>query len=111
MPELIEDASIELTGPFRVLIDRLMDQLKELGCVDELDANIKEWHRASARSVISAAKRKKDKVEGWLSRLIERRNVNVAALALANKNARIVWALLAPDREFRADYTSAAAAA
>ncbi|MFM8898754.1 MAG: IS110 family transposase, partial [Burkholderiales bacterium] len=48
---------------------------------------------------------------GWLGKLLERRNINVAAVALANKNARIVWALLARDREFRSDYTSAAAAA
>ena len=36
---------------------------------------------------------------------------NVAAVALANKNARVVWALLANDREFRSDYTPAVAAA
>jgi transposase len=185
VPELIADASNELTGSFRVLIDKLMEHLKELDRqVDEFEAKIKEWHRASdasrklekvpgigaitasaliatigdatnfdngrqlaawlgsvpkqhssagknvllgiskrgdtylrtllihgARSVIYAAQRKKDKVEGWLGRLLERKNVNVAAVALANKNARIVWALLAKDREFRADYTSAAAAA
>jgi transposase len=185
VPELIEDASNELTGSFRLLIDRLMDHLKELDKqVDELDAKIKEWHRASeasrklekipgigpvtasaliatigdaknfdngrqmaawlglvpkqhssggknvllgiskrgdtylrtllihgARAVIYAAQRKKDKVEGWLGKLLERRNINVAAVALANKNARTVWALLARDREFRSGYTSAAAAA
>ena len=32
-------------------------------------------------------------------------------VALANKNARIVWALLANNREFRSDYTPAVAAA
>ena len=31
----------------------------------------------------------------------------MAAVALANKNARIVWALLAHDREFRPDYAPA----
>lgn len=40
---------------------------------------------------------------------VARRDVNVAALALANKNARIVWALLARDREFLPDGTPAAA--
>lgn len=30
----------------------------------------------------------------WLQRLCARRNANIAAVALANKNARIVWALL-----------------
>lgn len=37
-----------------------------------------------------------------------RRNKNVAAVALANKNARIVWALLAHDRDYSVDYGSAA---
>jgi transposase len=42
---------------------------------------------------------------------MERRNTNVAAIALANKNARTVWALLAHDREFRPDYSPSAMAA
>ncbi len=40
--------------------------------------------------------------------LAERRNPNIAAVALANKNARIVWALLAHGRSFQADYHDAA---
>ena len=36
-----------------------------------------------------------------MRKLLERRHLNVAAVALANKNARIVWAMLAHDREFR----------
>lgn len=59
-----------------------------------------------ARAVIRQAERKHD-AQGWLQRLIGRRNKNVAAVALANKNARIVWALLALDREFRSDYAAA----
>jgi transposase len=43
--------------------------------------------------------------------LIKRRNQNVAAVALANKIARIVWTLWAHDTEFRAEYTPAIAAA
>lgn len=56
-----------------------------------------------ARAVIIAAQ-KKATVGGWLNALLLRRNPNVAAVALANKNARIVWALLAHECEFRADY-------
>ena len=41
---------------------------------------------------------------GWLQRLLARRNIHVAAVALANKNARIAWALLAKDREYRPGY-------
>lgn len=33
-----------------------------------------------------------------------RRNSNVAAVVLANKNARLVWALLAHDREYEPSY-------
>ncbi len=32
--------------------------------------------------------------EGWLATLLERRPTMVAAIAQANKTARIVWALL-----------------
>ena len=45
--------------------------------------------------------RRVDATDGWLKRLLGRRNQNVAAMALANKNARVVWALLARDRAFR----------
>ncbi len=59
-----------------------------------------------ARSVILAMQRKPQK-DDWLHQLLQRRNPNVAAVALANKNARIAWAMLAHDRNFRADHTSA----
>lgn len=63
-----------------------------------------------ARAVIRFAE-KKAEPDSWLRKLMARRNKNVAAVALANKNARIVWALLAKDRMFRPDYTPAAKAA
>ena len=63
-----------------------------------------------ARSVIHWESRKPDSCS-WVSGVLRRRNKNVAAVALANKNARIVWALLAHDREFRPDYVSTKAAA
>ncbi len=41
----------------------------------------------------------------WLTRLLARRNKNIAAVALANKNARTAWALLAhPERNYAAGY-------
>jgi transposase len=58
-----------------------------------------------ARAVIRQATRKTD--DDWLHRLLGRRNTNVATVALANKNARVVWALLAHDRQFRQDYAEA----
>lgn len=59
-----------------------------------------------ARAVMRCAERKPD-AQGWLHQLIGRRNRNVATVALANKHARIVWALLAHEREFRSDYAAA----
>jgi transposase len=35
----------------------------------------------------------------WLQSVVSRRGTNVAAVALANKNARVIWALLAHDRQ------------
>ncbi len=57
-----------------------------------------------ARSVVRVAERQAE-TDTWLKRLLARRNKNVATVALANKNARIVWALLAHGRDYRADYT------
>jgi len=183
VPELIEDASNELPGSFRVLVQRLLDHLKELDRqVGELEVQIQTWHRSSevssklakipgigpitasalvasigdaknfnsgrqlaawlglvpkqhssggkqnllgiskrgdtylrtllihgARSVIYRAGQKPESCS-WINGVVNRRNKNVAAVALANKNARIVWALLAHDRVFRLDYMTAKAA-
>lgn len=59
-----------------------------------------------ARAVIRMAENKPN-VDPWLKRLMTRRNKNVAAVALANKNARTIWALLAHDREYSPSYVSA----
>ena len=184
VPELIEDAERDLPGSFRVLVQRLLDHLKELGRqVDEIETQIQTWHRASdlssrlaqvpgigpitasalvasigdaknfddgrqlaawlglvprqhssggksnllgmskrgdsylrtllihgARSVIYRAGQKADACS-WINAVVQRRNKNVAAVALANKNARIVWALLAHDRRYETGYSRPAQAA
>jgi hypothetical protein len=38
----------------------------------------------------------------WLRSLMSRRGTNVAAVALANKMPRVIWALLAHDRRYQA---------
>jgi len=63
-----------------------------------------------ARSVIYRATLKANP-QNWVFRVAARRNKNVAAVALANKNARIVWALLAHGRDFQGGYSTTAAAA
>jgi transposase len=54
-----------------------------------------------ARSVLQHAARKTDRRSRWLQGLMARRNHNIAAVALANKNARIAWALLARGQAYR----------
>ena len=47
-----------------------------------------------ARSALGRVGHKKDPRSRWLLKLCGRRPCNIAAVALANKNARIAWALL-----------------
>lgn len=63
-----------------------------------------------ARSVIRVAEHKAD-ADSWLINLMARRNKNVAAVALANKNARIIWALLVKGATFRPIHTSSTCSA
>ena len=61
------------------------------------------WHQQTWRLLpthladpcsLARAKGKQDPRSLWLEKLRERRHPNIAAVALANKNARIAWALL-----------------
>jgi transposase len=54
-----------------------------------------------ARATLRWVDTKSDDRSRWLSALIARRGKNRAAVALANKNARIAWALLAHNEEYR----------
>lgn len=54
-----------------------------------------------ARSVLLRCKHKTDQKSRWLQRLIERRGFNRACVALANKNARTLWALMAHGDNYR----------
>lgn len=183
IPELIEDATNELPGMFRRLIDQLLSHLRGLDQqIDMIEKEIHAWHRNHAESqrleqvpgigvliatamiamigdarnfksgrelaawiglvprqhstggkqtLLGISKRgdpylrkqlihgaralvyhagRKANPDNWLSKLVTRRNTNVAVVAQANKTARIVWAMLAHGRDFRPDYASKAAA-
>ncbi len=47
----------------------------------------------------------------WLARLLERRPAKVAAIAVANKTARIIWAMLRRGEAYRPDRAVAGVAA
>ncbi len=64
-----------------------------------------------ARAVIRQVERRPAQADEWLKKLLARRNKNVAAVALAAKNARIAWALLAHERTYQSDYVAKRVAA
>ena len=57
-----------------------------------------------ARAVLGKAAGKTDARSQWIGRMRERRHPNVVAVAIANKNARIIWSLLSRDQEYRPDH-------
>ena len=61
-----------------------------------------------ARAVLRVAERKESFSGSGLAGVMARRNPNVAAVAQANKTARIICALLAHDRKYDAHYGMAA---
>jgi transposase len=63
-----------------------------------------------ARAVVRFAENKVEPNQ-WLCQLMGRRNKNVAAVALANKNVRIIWALLAKGATFQQNHTLVASVA
>ena len=54
-----------------------------------------------ARAVLQAAARRQDRISRWALALRERRGYHRACVAVAAKNARILWALLAKDEPLR----------
>ncbi len=54
-----------------------------------------------ARSVINRIEAKTDRRSRWLRSLVARCGKNKAAVALANKNARIIWALLSRGESYQ----------
>jgi transposase len=56
-----------------------------------------------ARSAIRVADTKEDWRSRWMLDVMTRRGENIAAVALANKNVRIAWALLTKGEKYRSD--------
>jgi transposase len=53
-----------------------------------------------ARSALQAAHKRQDRLSRWAVELERRRGRNIATVALANKNARIAWAVMAHAQSF-----------
>jgi len=57
-----------------------------------------------AKSAVMSAARRSDRISRWLVQLKQRVGWQKAVVALANKNARILWAVLTRDAPFDADH-------
>jgi transposase len=57
-----------------------------------------------AKSAVMTAHRRRDRISQWLVQLTARVGWHKAVVAMANKNARILWAVLARGRRFDPDH-------
>ena len=77
--------------------------MRRLGRISKRgDAYLRMFLIHGARAVLHAAKRKTrpDRLRSWALRCEARRGHNKAAVALANKMARIAWGVWKQDRVF-----------
>src|SRR6266849_8816932 len=58
------------------------------------DSSLRTLLIHGARATLRWVGRKTDRRSQWMRQLVERRGTNRTAVALANKHARMVWALL-----------------
>ena len=77
-------------------------RIRMLGISKRGDTYLRTLLIHGARSVIVNSKQPST----WVTNLTQRRPANVAVVALANKMARTIWALLAHERAFQKGYVS-----
>jgi transposase len=73
-----------------------------LGISKRGDAYVRCLLVHGARSMIYAAKKKTDPLSLWVMHIANKRHANVAAVAMANKTARIAWAMIRNGTDYQA---------
>lgn len=71
-----------------------------LGISKRGDSYLRTLLIQGAKSVLKVVDKKTDPRSLWLQNLCARKHKNIAAVALANKNARIAWALLSNETSY-----------
>jgi transposase len=72
-----------------------------LGISKRGDAYLRSLLVHGARAVIRTAQAKTDRLSTWVMHIATMRHPNIAAVALANKTARIAWAMLTKGTDYR----------
>jgi transposase len=75
---------------------------KLLGITRRGDKYLRTLLIQGAQAVLRHCEHKDDSLSRWANRIRKEKGTNVAAVALANKTARMMWAMLAHDQEYRA---------
>lgn len=78
------------------------DKPRLLGISKRGDKYIRTLLIHGARSVVNRIEGKTDRRSRWLQSLVARRGKNKAAVALANKNARVIWTMLTRGESYHA---------
>jgi transposase len=78
-----------------------------LGISKRGDAYLRTLLIHGARSMIRTAKAKEDHLSQWVMRIVATRHPNIAAVALANKTARIAWAMMTKETDYRPELVAA----
>ena len=79
-------------------------QQRLLGISKRGDAYLRTLLIHGARAVVSQAKHREDRLSQWVTAIAIRRHPNVAAVALANKTARMAWAMLRQGTDYDPDF-------
>ncbi len=82
------------------------DKHRLLGISKRGDVYLRTLLIHGARAVVSQAKHKDDRVSRWVTGIARRSHTNVAAAALANKTARMAWAMLRNESNYDPDFAS-----
>jgi len=80
------------------------DKHRLLGISKRGDVYLRMLMVHGAKSVVTRAKHKDDRLSRWVTEIATRRHPNVAAVALANKNARMAWAMLRNKTDYDPEY-------
>lgn len=81
------------------------DKQRLLGISKRGDVYLRTMLIHGARAVVSQAKHRDDRLSRWVTMIAKRSHPDVAAVALANKTARMAWAMLRNDSNYDPDFT------
>jgi transposase len=80
-----------------------------LGITKRGDAYLRCLLVHGARSAVRTAKDKEDRLSRWIINLQSRRQANVVAIAMANKMARMAWAMMTKGVDYDPDFNPVSA--